>query len=221
MRSNSNLLRLVAMSVGILLGLAANADQRGAQPGRTMAIDEQPGVVPDPREERLPAAFQRQAVSTGPMSRPGRSSSIPPIAISISCRETTGRCATGSASAARASSGRDCSRSRGKAEWPDWTPPPEMIAAPALSAALHGGRSGQSDGRARALSRRHDLPHPRHQSAANHRQRRLVGLLPARERRCRRLVFTSSGGHKGGRAATANALSFTCRPKSITCRAIA
>ena len=37
-----------------------------------------------------------------------------------------------------------------KAEWPDWTPPPEMIAAPALSAALHGRRPGQSDGRARA-----------------------------------------------------------------------
>ena len=41
---------------------AASAGHSWAQPGRTMAIDDQPGVVPDPREEQLPAAFQRQAV---------------------------------------------------------------------------------------------------------------------------------------------------------------
>ena len=40
-----------------------------------------------------------------------------------------------------------------KQEWPDWHPPPEMIAAPALSAALHGRRPGQSARRARHASR--------------------------------------------------------------------
>ena len=50
--------------------------------------------------------------------------------------------------------------------------------APALSAALHGRRPGQSAGRARALSRHHGLSHPRHQPAADHRHRGLVGLLP-------------------------------------------
>ena len=62
MRPRSNLLRLISMSVGVVVGLAANADRVGAQPGRTMAIDERPGHVPDPRQERLPAAYQRQAV---------------------------------------------------------------------------------------------------------------------------------------------------------------
>ena len=37
-----------------------------------------------------------------------------------------------------------------KAEWPAWTPPPEMIAAPALSAAPHGRRPGNPLG-ARAM----------------------------------------------------------------------
>ena len=41
--------------------------------------------------------------------------------------------------------------------------------APALSAALHGRRRKQSARRARALSRRDALPHPRHQSALDHR----------------------------------------------------
>jgi len=42
--------------------LATPAGQSLAQPGRSMAIEDQPGVVPDANEERLPAAFQRQAV---------------------------------------------------------------------------------------------------------------------------------------------------------------
>ena len=55
--------------------------------------------------------------------------------------------------------------------------------AAALSAALHGRRSGQSDGRARALSRQHHLSHPRHQCAGDHRPRGFIGLLPAGQRR--------------------------------------
>src|SRR5229473_2211486 len=54
--------------------------------------------------------------------------------------------------------------------------------APALSAALHGRRSRQSARRARALSRQDDLPHPRHQSALDHRHVRVVGLHPADQR---------------------------------------
>ena len=65
-----------------------------------------------------------------------------------------------------------------KAEWPDWTPPPEMIAAPALSAALHGRRPRQPARCARNVSRHHRLPHPRHQPAGHDRHRRVVRLLP-------------------------------------------
>ena len=51
--------------------------------------------------------------------------------------------------------------------------------APALSAAHDGGGSRQSARRARALSRPHALPHPRHQPALDHRQDRIVRLHPA------------------------------------------
>ncbi len=48
--------------------------------------------------------------------------------------------------------------------------------APALSAALHGRRPGQSAWRARDVSRQDGVPHPRHQPAFDHRQIRVVGL---------------------------------------------
>ena len=51
--------------------------------------------------------------------------------------------------------------------------------APALSAALHGGRSRQSAGRARDVSRLQRLPHPRHQRSLDHRQVRLLAAASA------------------------------------------
>ena len=50
--------------------------------------------------------------------------------------------------------------------------------APALSAALHGGRPRQSAGRARHVSRHQRIPHPRHQRSLDHRQVRVLGLHP-------------------------------------------
>ena len=49
-----------------------------------------------------------------------------------------------------------------KAEWPGWTPPPEMIKRRPTCRA-YGGRPGQSARRARHVSGRLALPHPRHQ----------------------------------------------------------
>ena len=59
--------------------------------------------------------------------------------------------------------------------------------APALSAALHGGRRRQSARRARALSRQDALPHPRHEPALDDRQIRVLGLYPPDQRRHRRI----------------------------------
>ena len=101
-----------------------------------------------------------------------------------------------------------------KAEWPDWTPPPEMIAAPAVSAALHGGWTGQSDGRARALSRQHDLSPSRNQSAADDRTRGFVRLFPPRERRHHRSLRADPGRHRRS--------SYATRPNcNVECEAIA
>ena len=49
--------------------------------------------------------------------------------------------------------GRHADASTRRPEWPDWHPPPEMIAAPALSAALHGRRPRQPARRPRHVSR--------------------------------------------------------------------
>src|SRR5258705_3663342 len=42
--------------------LMTSSGSSWAQAGRVMAIEDQPGYVPDARDEQLPAAYQRQAV---------------------------------------------------------------------------------------------------------------------------------------------------------------
>ena len=90
-----------------------------------------------------------------------------------------------------------------KAEWPDWTPPPEMIAAPTLSAAFHGRRTRQSAWRARDVSRHHGLSHSRHQPAGYDRHQGLLRLLPPGQCRRRRSLRSRAGRHQGRRSAEA------------------
>ena len=49
--------------------------------------------------------------------------------------------------------------------WPDWTPPPEMIARQPYLPRFMAGGPGQPARCARDVSRHHRLPHPRHQPA--------------------------------------------------------
>ncbi len=99
----------------------ARADCRRLRSTRT-AVPEADGAVPHHR-------------GTGHHHRRRRQS-----AISIWCRATAARCATASASAVTASSGRASLNITRKAEWPDWTPPPEMIARqPYLPRFMAGG----------------------------------------------------------------------------------
>ena len=65
-----------------------------------------------------------------------------------------------------------------KAEWPDWTPPPEMIARQPYLPRFMAGGPGNPLG-ARALHQHHGLPHPRHQRAGDDRPGGVVRLLPA------------------------------------------
>jgi lipoprotein-anchoring transpeptidase ErfK/SrfK len=81
-----------------------------------------------------------------------------------------------------------------KAEWPDWTPPPEMIARqPYLPR--------QSARRPRDVSRRHGLSHSRYQRAGDHRHPRVVRLHPAYQPRRLRSLFAGQRRHQGDRAA--------------------
>jgi len=62
MRLRSIIRQLSWIPVCVMLGLMAIAESAVAQPGRSVPIDDQPGVIPDARDEQLPAALQRQAV---------------------------------------------------------------------------------------------------------------------------------------------------------------
>ena len=75
--------------------------------------------------------------------------------------------------------------------------------APALSAALDGGRARQSARRPRDVSRHHGLSHSRHQPAADHRHRGVVGLLPPDQSGCDRSLRSDPGRHQGDHPAAA------------------
>ena len=84
-----------------------------------------------------------------------------------------------------------------KAEWPDWTPPPEMIERQPYLPRFMAGRPGQPDGRPRDVSRRDGLSHPRHQPAGDDRSGGVFRLLPPRQRRRDRPLFARRGRGEG------------------------
>jgi lipoprotein-anchoring transpeptidase ErfK/SrfK len=135
-----------AAIVGAVCGLAAGAMPTLAQAQglrhvlESMQIEEQPGYQPDPSAERLPAAFQRQAVFYR--------TNEPPGTIIVQTSERFLYVVQGNNRALRygIGVGRDGFQWSGllkisrKAEWPDWVPPPEMIARqPYLPRFMAGG----------------------------------------------------------------------------------
>jgi lipoprotein-anchoring transpeptidase ErfK/SrfK len=135
--------------VSIMLAVAASTQVAGAQPGRSMPIDEQPGVVPDPRDEQLSAAFQRQAVFYR--------TNEPPGTIIVDTAERYLYLVQGNNRAIRygIGVGREGFQWQGllkitrKSEWPDWTPPPEMIQRqPYLPRFMAGGPGNPMGARA-------------------------------------------------------------------------
>jgi lipoprotein-anchoring transpeptidase ErfK/SrfK len=109
-------------------------------PHETMRIEDQPGFVPDPDAERLPAVYQRQMVFYRTTEAPGT--------IIVQTSERFLYVVQGNSRALRygIGVGRDGFQWSGllkitrKAEWPDWNPPPEMIARqPYLPRFMAGG----------------------------------------------------------------------------------
>jgi len=117
----SFLLSLIALAVVLtpLSGAVAQTDD--------MAIGDQPGYVPDPADEQLPPQYQRQMVFYRSSEAPGT------IIIQTSERYLYLVQGNGRALRYGIGVGRDGFQWQGllkisrKAEWPDWTPPPEMI----------------------------------------------------------------------------------------------
>jgi lipoprotein-anchoring transpeptidase ErfK/SrfK len=112
--------------VAILLTLPATPAGRALAQG-TQDVGDQPGYVPDPAEEQLPVKFQRQMVFFR--------SNEPPGTIVVHTSERFLYIVQGNGRALRygIGVGREGFQWQGllkitrKQEWPDWTPPPEMI----------------------------------------------------------------------------------------------
>jgi hypothetical protein len=89
-----------------------------------------------------------------------------------------------------------------KQEWPDWKPPPKMIERQPYLPRFMAGGPGNPTG-ARALSRHDGLSYSRHQPAADHRQRGVLGVLSPGQCRCDRSLRSHSGRRQGDRPAEA------------------
>ena len=121
-----------------------------AQSGRDMTnVPDQPGYVPTATEEQLDASLQRQAVFFRTVEQPGT--------IIVYTSERHLYLVQGNNRALRYSVGvgRDGFQWAGlhrisrKSEWPDWTPPPEMIARqPYLPRFMAGGPGNPMGARA-------------------------------------------------------------------------
>jgi lipoprotein-anchoring transpeptidase ErfK/SrfK len=127
---------------------AAAQFQRQAPP-ETLQAEDQPGYEPNAEEERLPATFQRQLVFFRTTEAPGT--------IIVHTSERFLYLVQGNNRALRygIGVGRDGFQWQGlvkisrKAEWPDWTPPPEMIARqPYLPRFMAGGPGNPMGARA-------------------------------------------------------------------------
>jgi lipoprotein-anchoring transpeptidase ErfK/SrfK len=131
----------IVLSVLIAWAAFTNARAQGFRaPPETMQIEDQPGYVPDPSAERLPPAYQRQIVFYRTTETPGT--------IIVQTSERFLYVVQGNNRAIRygIGVGREGFQWSGllkisrKAEWPDWVPPPEMIARqPYLPRFMAGG----------------------------------------------------------------------------------
>jgi lipoprotein-anchoring transpeptidase ErfK/SrfK len=123
---------LLTLALMFVMSLAANAFAQVRPPTDLfrqgeMHVDEQPGYVPTPDEENLPPQYQRQVVFFRSNEPPGT------IIVDTPTRFLYLVQGNGRAIRYGIGVGRDGFQWQGllsisrKAEWPDWTPPPEMI----------------------------------------------------------------------------------------------
>jgi lipoprotein-anchoring transpeptidase ErfK/SrfK len=135
----------------VLVGTSISAAQtsRTINSQETLRIDEQPGYRPGVEEERLPAALQRQMVFFRTTEAPGT--------IIVHTSERFLYVVQGNNRALRygIGVGRDGFQWKGslkitrKSEWPDWTPPPEMLERqPYLPRFMAGGPGNPMGARA-------------------------------------------------------------------------
>lgn len=151
-RDNLNALwRLAACATALCLVSLSAPAQTGGPPGES-SVEEQPGFIPSPGDEQLPAIYQRQMVFYRTTEPPGT--------IIVDTADRHLYLVQGNSRALRygVGVGREGFQWQGlqtivrKAEWPDWTPPPEMIARqPYLPRYMAGGPGNPLGARAMYL----------------------------------------------------------------------
>ena len=144
----ANSLKILALAALALACCAAWSPQASAQPrpsgildhNGTAQTDDQPGYVPTPEEENLSAQYRRQLVFYRTNEPPGTIVIDTPGRFLYLVQENNRAIRYG------IGVGRDGFQWSGllkisrKAEWPDWTPPPEMIVRqPYLPRFMAGG----------------------------------------------------------------------------------
>src|SRR5207248_1371955 len=132
----------VVLSV-ILIGALAfvlEGDSARAQQSRELAVEEQPGLVPDPREEQLPAALARQAVFYR-TNEPVGTLIIDTVYRYLYLVQDNSRAMRYGIGVGREGfEWQGLLRVSRKVEWPDWTPSPEVIKRqPRLPRLVKGG----------------------------------------------------------------------------------
>ena len=187
----------LALRERVRRGIAAMAASHALAQREQMSVGDQPGLIPDPEDERLSPQFQRQVVLYRSSESPGT------IIVHTSERFLYVVQPNGRALRYGIGVGRDGFQWQGllritrKQEWPDWTPPPEMIQRQPYLPRFMAGGPGNPMG-ARALYLGSDgLSHSRHQSAADYRQRGLVRMLSPGQWRRDRPVRSNSGRDQG------------------------
>jgi lipoprotein-anchoring transpeptidase ErfK/SrfK len=138
----------VSTAVALVACLVATSVQASSPRGEA-SVGDQPGYIPDPSEEQLPPNLQRQVVFFRTSEAPGT------IIVHTSERFLYVVQGNGRALRYGIGVGRDGFQWQGllkisrKQEWPDWTPPPEMIERqPYLPRFMAGGPGNPMGARA-------------------------------------------------------------------------
>jgi lipoprotein-anchoring transpeptidase ErfK/SrfK len=127
---------------GLLIGALAvvvGSDRAQAQ-SRELAIGEQPGVVPNQRDEQLPAAYQRQVVFYR-TNEPAGTIIVDTVYRYLYLVQENGRAIRYGIGVGREGfEWQGLLRVSRKAEWPDWTPSPDVLQRqPQLPRFMKGG----------------------------------------------------------------------------------
>jgi lipoprotein-anchoring transpeptidase ErfK/SrfK len=140
---------LIGVSVFVVQGDLAYAQS---------AAEEQPGVVPDPRDEQLPAAFARQAVFYR-TNEPAGTIIIDTVYRHLYLVQDGSRAIRYGIGVGQAGfEWQGLLRVSRKVEWPDWTPPPEVIKRqPRLPRFVKGGPGNPLGARALYLGQDYSI----------------------------------------------------------------